>query len=93
MLDIDQPKDDDSDEDETYDKVLPHENNARNQPIIPVSPELNEPIVEWVDNITLLTGAFPDRFLFGRSAPNGASITLSKLPIMMQTQIPATNMR
>jgi hypothetical protein len=37
MLDIVQPKNDDSDENDTYHKVLPHENNARNQPIIPVS--------------------------------------------------------
>jgi hypothetical protein len=42
MLDIVQPKNDDSDEDETYHKVLPHENYARNQPIIPVSRESNE---------------------------------------------------
>jgi hypothetical protein len=30
MLDIVQPKNDDSDEDETYHEVLPHENYARN---------------------------------------------------------------
>ncbi len=42
---------------------------ARNQPIIPVSCELNEPIVEWTDNKTLLTGAFPDKFLFGQGVP------------------------
>jgi hypothetical protein len=30
MLDIVQPRNDDSNEDETYDKVLPHENYARN---------------------------------------------------------------
>ncbi len=46
MLDIVQPKNDDSDEDETYHEVLPHENYARNWPIIPVSREMNEPIVE-----------------------------------------------
>ncbi len=56
-----QPKNDDVDEDETYDDVLLHENYVRNQPIIPVSRELNEPIVEWTDNKTLLTGAFPDK--------------------------------
>jgi hypothetical protein len=71
MLDIVQSKNDDSDEDETYHKVLPHENYARNQPIIPVSRESNEPIVEWTDNKTLLTGAFPDIFLFGEGVPNG----------------------
>ncbi len=52
MLDIVQPKNDDSDEDETYHKVLPLENYARNQPIIPVSCESNEPIVECTDNKT-----------------------------------------
>jgi hypothetical protein len=62
MLDIVQPKNDDVHEDETYDKVLPHENYARNQPIILVSCELNEPIAEWTDNKTLLTSAFPDSF-------------------------------
>jgi hypothetical protein len=64
MLDIVQPKNDDVDEDETYDDVFPHEKYAQSQPIIPVSCELNEPIVEWTDNKTLLTGAFPDKFLF-----------------------------
>jgi hypothetical protein len=50
MLDIVQPKNDDVDEDATYDEVLFHEKYGRNQPIIPVSCELNEPIVEWTDN-------------------------------------------
>jgi hypothetical protein len=49
MLDIVQPKNDDVDEDETYHEVLPHENYVRNQPIIPVSRESKEPIVEWTD--------------------------------------------
>jgi hypothetical protein len=34
-----------------------------------VSCELNELIVEWTDNKTLLTGAFPDKFLFGQGVP------------------------
>jgi hypothetical protein len=71
MLDIVQPKNDDVDEDATYDKVLPHEKYAQNQKSIPVSRELNEPIVEWTDNKTLLTGAFPDKFLFGQGIPIG----------------------
>ncbi len=50
MLDIVQPKNDDVDEDATYDKVLPHEKYAQKRPIIPVSRESNEPIVEWTDN-------------------------------------------
>jgi hypothetical protein len=64
MLDIVQPKNDDSDEDETYDKVLPYESYARNQPIIPVSCESNGPIVEWTDNKTLLTSAFLEKNSF-----------------------------
>ncbi len=71
MLDIVQPKNDDVDEDETYDEVLPHEKYAQNQPIIPVLRESNEPIVEQTDNKTLLTGAFPDKFLFGQGVPIG----------------------
>jgi hypothetical protein len=70
MLDIVQPKNDDSDEDVTYQEVLPHENYARNRPIIPVSRELNEPIVKWINNKTLLTCAFPGKFLFGEGVPN-----------------------
>jgi hypothetical protein len=46
MLDIVQPNNDDSNENDTYHEVLPHENYARNRPIIPVSCESNEPIVE-----------------------------------------------
>ncbi len=46
MLDIVQPKNDDVVEDATYDEILPHEKYAQNQPIIPVSRESNEPIVE-----------------------------------------------
>jgi hypothetical protein len=71
MLDIVQPKNDDVDEDEACGKVSPHEKYARNQSIIPVSRELNEPIVEWTANKTLLTSAFPDKFLFGQSVPTG----------------------
>jgi hypothetical protein len=52
MLDIVQPKNDDVNEDATYDEVLPHEKYAQNQHIIPVSHESNELIVEWTDNKT-----------------------------------------
>ncbi len=71
MLDTFQPKNDDVDEDATYDKVLPHEKYAKNQPIIPVLRELNEPMVKWTDNKTLFTGAFSDKFLFGQGVPTG----------------------
>ena len=40
------------------------------RPVIPVSHESNEPIVEWTDNEKLLRGAFPDLFLFGQGTPN-----------------------
>jgi hypothetical protein len=63
-------KNDDFNEDETYDKVLPHEKYATNQPNIPVSRESKKPIVDWTDNKTLFTGAFPDKFLFGQGVPN-----------------------
>jgi hypothetical protein len=66
MLDIVQPRNGDVNEDATYDKVLTHEKYAQNRPVIPVPCESNEPIVEWTDNKTLLTGAFPDKFLFGQ---------------------------
>jgi hypothetical protein len=46
MLGIVQPKNDDVNEDAIYDEVLPHEKYTQNQPIIPVSCESNEPIVE-----------------------------------------------
>ncbi len=36
-----------------------------------MSHELNEPIVEWTDNKSLMIGAFPDKFLFGQGVPNG----------------------
>jgi hypothetical protein len=69
MLDMVQSKNDDVDEDATYAKNIPHEKYAQNQPIIPVSRESNEPIVEWTDNKTLLTQAFPAKFLFGQGVP------------------------
>jgi hypothetical protein len=36
-----------------------------------VSHESNESIVEWTENKTLFTGAFPDKFLFGQGVPTG----------------------
>jgi hypothetical protein len=71
MLDIVQPKNDDVNEDATNAEVLPHEKYARNRPIIPVSCESNELIVEWTDNKSLMIGAFTDKFLFGKGVPNG----------------------
>ncbi len=37
--------------------------------MIPISRDSNELIVEWTDNVTLLCGAFPDKFLFGQGIP------------------------
>ncbi len=71
ILDIIQPKNDDTDEDATNAEVLLPEKYAQNQPIIPVSHESNEPIVEWTDNKSIMIGAFPDKFLFGQGVPNG----------------------
>jgi hypothetical protein len=36
-----------------------------------VSRESNEPIVEWTDNKTLFSGAFPEKILFGQGVPTG----------------------
>jgi hypothetical protein len=71
MLDIVQPKNDDTDENATNSEILPPEKYARNRPIIPVSRESNEPIVEWIDNKSIMIGAFPDKFLFGQGVPTG----------------------
>jgi hypothetical protein len=71
MLDIVQPKNDDTDEDATNSEILLPEKYARNRPIIPVSRESNEPIVEWIDNKSIMISAFPDIFLFGQRVPNG----------------------
>jgi hypothetical protein len=70
MLDIVQPKNDDTDEDAINADPLPHEKYAQNRPVILVSCESNEPIVEWSDNKSLMMGAFPDKFLFGQGIPN-----------------------
>ncbi len=70
MLDIVQPKNDNTDEHATNAVVLPPEKYSQNQPIISVSRESNEPIVEWTDNKSLMIGAFPDKFLFGQGVPN-----------------------
>ncbi len=70
MLDIVQPKNDDTDEDAINADGLPHEKYAQNRPVIPVARELNEPIVEWSDNKSLMMSAFPEKFLFGQRIPN-----------------------
>jgi hypothetical protein len=42
-----------------------------------MSRESNERIVEWTDNKTLFTGAFPDKFLFGQGVPTGLPTQLN----------------
>ena len=41
------------------------------RPVIPVSRESNEPIVEWTDNDKLLYGALLDKFILGQGVPKG----------------------
>ena len=52
------------------DDDIPCDTDSNFRPVIPVSRESNEPIVEWTDNDKLLRGAFPDLFLFGQGIPN-----------------------
>ncbi len=55
-----------------FDEALPSYDHGSCRPVIPpVSRESNEPIVEWTDNTKLLSGAFPDKFLFGQGIPKG----------------------
>jgi hypothetical protein len=66
MCQIIQPEDNYTNDNALYKEVLPNDIYNNNRPVIPVSRESNEPIVEWTDNATLLRGAFPDKFLFGQ---------------------------
>ena len=52
-------------------KFLSNDNHGRYRPVIPVSRESNEPIIEWTDNDKLLCGAFPDKFILGQGVPKG----------------------
>jgi hypothetical protein len=54
-----------------FDEALPSYDHGSCRPVIPVSRGSNEPIVEWIDNTKLLSGAFPDKFLFGQGVPKG----------------------
>ncbi len=68
MCQIIQPEDNDTNDNKLYKEVLPNDIHDNNRPVLPVSCESNEPIVEWTDNVTLLRGAFPDKFLFGQGS-------------------------
>ena len=52
-------------------EFLSNDNHGRYRPVIPVSRESNEPIIEWTDNDKLLCGAFPDKFILGQGVPKG----------------------
>jgi hypothetical protein len=69
MCQIIQPEDNDTNDNALYKEVQPNDIYNNNRPVIPVSRESNEPIVEWTDNATLLCGAFRDKFLFGQGIP------------------------
>jgi hypothetical protein len=52
-----------------FDEALSSYDHGSCRPVIPVSCESNEPIVEWTDNTKFLSGAFPDKFLFCQGVP------------------------
>ncbi len=53
-----------------FDGALPNENHDCNKPVIPVSCESNETIVDWTAKNKLLSGAFPKKNLFGQGVPH-----------------------
>jgi hypothetical protein len=69
MWKIVHPEDTNADDNDHFDEDLPSYDHGSCRPVIPVSLESNEPIVEWTDNTKLLSGAFPDKFLFGQGIP------------------------
>ena len=71
MWKIVQPEDTNTNDNDCFDEALPSYDHGSCRPVIPVSSESNEPIVEWTDNTKLLSGAFPDKFLFGQGLPKG----------------------
>jgi hypothetical protein len=54
-----------------FDDIPSTNDHGSYRPIIPVSRESNEPIVEWTDNDKLLSRAFPDKFILGQGVPKG----------------------
>jgi hypothetical protein len=54
-----------------FDEALPSCDHGSCRPVILLSCESNDQIVEWTDNTKLLSGAFLDKFLFGQGVPNG----------------------
>jgi hypothetical protein len=66
-----QPDDINSEEINHLNDDVPSDTGNNFRPVIPVSRESNQPIIEWTDNDTLLRGAFPDLFMFGQGIPKG----------------------
>ena len=69
MCKIVQPDDINSEEINHLNDDVPSDTGNNFRPVIPVSRESNQPIIEWTDNDTLLRGAFPDLFMFGQGIP------------------------
>jgi hypothetical protein len=71
MWKIVQPEDTNTNANDHFDEALPRYDHGSCRAVISVSRESNEPIVEWTDNTELLSGALPDKFLFGQGIPKG----------------------
>jgi hypothetical protein len=71
MWKIIQPDDANTNNSHLFDNILSNNDHGSYRPVIPVSCESNEPIVEWTDNDKLLSGAFPDKFILGQGMPKG----------------------
>jgi hypothetical protein len=69
MWKIVQPEDANTNKIDHFDEALPSYDHGSCRPVIPVSHGSNESNVEWTDNTKLLSGAFPDKFLFGQGVP------------------------
>jgi hypothetical protein len=71
MWKIVRPEDTNTNDNDHFDEALPSYDHGNCRPVIPVSRESNEPIAELTDNTKLLSGAFPDKFLFGQGVLKG----------------------
>jgi hypothetical protein len=71
MWKIVQLEDTNTNDNDRFDEALPSYDHGSCRPVILVSHESNEPIVEWIDNTKLLSGTFPDKFLFDQGVPKG----------------------
>ncbi len=65
MWKIVQPEDINTNDKDNFYEALPSDNHGSYKPAMLVSHESNDSIVEWTDNNNLLSGAFPDMFIFG----------------------------